>query len=147
MNQEALQKLEDAYLLRLNQQLQGAPLTAVGDWDWPKYEVKRVSAVVIGHREPPEGGIEVVYAVTIYSNQPLPHAGRALREAGAGGSYTFVQLADSVRSSGYTTQLLSTYVGTNPYPSGKPKPSKKAGAAKARMTPLDGPPTPPHPPP
>jgi hypothetical protein len=146
MDQEQLQGLEDAYLKQLNQQLQATSPKAVGDWDWPKYEVKSVSAVVIGHRDLPEGGIEVVYVVTIQSNQPIPHAGKALRETAGDGSYTFVQLAASVRSTGYATQLISTYVGTNPYPTGAPVP-QKSGAAQARVAPLDGPPTPPHPPP
>jgi hypothetical protein len=139
MNQEQLQGLEDTYLKQLNQQLQAASPKAVGEWDWPKYEVKSVSAVVIGHRDLSEGNIEVVYVVTLQSNQPIPHAGKALREASGGGSYTFVQLAASVRSTGYATQLLSTYVGTNPYSSAP----QKSGTAR----PLDGPPTPPHPPP
>jgi hypothetical protein len=151
MNQEDLQKLEDAYLERLNKQLQGPPgLSPFQGWDWPTYGVKSVSAVVIGfrNRQPPAGAIEVVYLVTINSSQPIPHAGQATREAtGAGNSYTFVQLAASVASNGYETQLLSTYVGANPYQASPPAPSKKAGAPQPKAVSFDDPPTLPHPPP
>jgi hypothetical protein len=151
VNEEQLQKLEDAYLVRLNASLQpGQFPPASGDWNWPAYGVTKVSAVVIGHRhrEPPAGGIEVVYLVTIYSQQPIPNAGKATRESGLGGnSYTFVQLAASVAADGYETQFVSTYVGTNPYASAAPVRLKRAKHVEAKAVRLDGDPMPPHPPP
>jgi hypothetical protein len=147
VNQEQLQALEDAYLQQLNTSLQqGKTLAAVGDWDWPAYGVKAVSAVVVGVRvrDATANIIEAVYLVTVGSEHPIPNAGKTMREGTGGNAYTFVQLAASVGSGSYETQLLSTYVGTSPYPvSGSPAPRARSAAQ-----PLGGGGgTPPHPPP
>jgi hypothetical protein len=153
MDQETLQKFEDVYLETLNARLKkGPPLTAMGDWDWPAYGVHNVSAVVVGHRHRAEGDVvEVAYLVTIRSKHPIPNAGESMREVGKdGNAYTFVQLAASVGSDEYETQLLSTYVGKNPYrPSVPPPPPAPpgGGAMAMRVSPSDTDPTLPHPPP
>jgi hypothetical protein len=150
VDQAALQDSENTYLAALNAKLAaGEAFPATGDWDWPAYGVQEVSAVVIGCRDVDLAAktIEVAYLVTIFSDHPLSNYGAAMREVVAAGSYTFVQLAPSVRSTLYETLLISTYVGTNPYPM-SPAPS---GTAKPQVgaQPLVGsdPMPPPHPPP
>jgi hypothetical protein len=149
VDQSHLQKLEDVYLKTFNADLAQELGNASGVWDWPGYGVTSVSAVVIGYRQR-KGDMEVVYLVTIFSGSPIPNAGQAMREAGDDSNcYTFVQLAKSVSLPvGYQTQLLSTYVGTNPY---RRKPAVRrprlATASLAKSAGSRSGPTLPHPPP
>jgi hypothetical protein len=152
MDQEELQEREDVYLNQLNSELQGKVWPVKGDWQWPSYGINGVSAVVVGHRhrEPPADGMEIVYLVTISSSASIPNVGKTLREPTKKGYYTFVQLAASVQSDGcWTTQFLSTYVGTDPYPPSASTRAKGKEKAKTREAaePTDDGTSPPHPPP
>jgi hypothetical protein len=152
VDQKQLQKLEDAYLKRFNAGLPQGLGSAAGNWNWPAYGVTSVSAMVIGYRKHTQmkGGMEVVYLVTISSNLAIPNPGKALREGGPDRNwYTFVQLGGSATVPlGFQTQLLSTYVGTNPYRRKPPAPKLPGPQGRLAKVPPPGPgPTPPHPPP
>lgn len=149
MELEDLQNIEDAYLAQLREQL--ANLSASGNWDWPAYEITDVSAVVVGHRHIPNPGgeemVEAVYALTLTSAHPIPHAGDSKYEANSEGSFTFTQLGQSVfadADTGFKTLGISIYTGITPHAQPGKKGARKAGTPR----PLDtGGSTKPHPPP
>lgn len=91
-----------------------------GDWHWPAYGLTRITAVALSHRhlESPSDWIEVVYLMTIHSRHAIPHAGHGARLPAIGkrdGShFTFVQLGNSVYTASHTTQIITTYMGSNP---------------------------------
>jgi hypothetical protein len=149
VTQQDWQGLEDTYLEHLNGQLaEGVSLSPAGKWNWPAYGVTLVSAVVLGSRAPeqPAESVQLVYFVTVFSQEPIPDPGEAMRETSGEGSYIFVQRGASVGVTHYQTQFLSAYVGPNPYPGTRPFLARASDAP----VPTDngsGGQQPPHPPP